>query len=124
MTTTISVFGLGYVGCVSAACLANEGFDVIGVDVNLTKVGLVARGHATVVEEGLEALVCSMVTAGLATTLACWRDPNVLVHYQQFAVSNPPFGNVTPSVDTIPVRATAFTRTTPDTLADARKAAR
>jgi GDP-mannose 6-dehydrogenase len=62
--TAVSVFGLGYVGCVSAACLANEGLDVIGVDVNLAKVKLVANGHATVVEEGIEPLVCSMVAAG------------------------------------------------------------
>src|SRR5690348_5607907 len=64
MTTTVSVFGLGYVGCVSAACLANEGFDIIGVDVNLAKVKLVADGHATVVEEGIEPLICSMVQSG------------------------------------------------------------
>jgi GDP-mannose 6-dehydrogenase len=62
--TVVSVFGLGYVGCVSAACLANEGFEVIGADVNLSKVNLVATGHATVVEEGIESLVCSMVSAG------------------------------------------------------------
>ena len=64
MTTTVSVFGLGYVGCVTAACLANEGFDVIGVDVNLAKVKLVASGHATVIEEGIDPLVCSMVSIG------------------------------------------------------------
>jgi GDP-mannose 6-dehydrogenase len=64
MTTTVSVFGLGYVGCVSAACFANEGFDVIGVDVNLAKVKLVATGHATVVEEGIDSLICAMVEAG------------------------------------------------------------
>ncbi|HKW48373.1 MAG TPA: UDP-glucose/GDP-mannose dehydrogenase family protein [Gemmatimonadaceae bacterium] len=64
MTTTISVFGLGYVGCVTAACLANEGFDVIGVDVNPAKVRLIAGGHATVVEEGIDSLVCSMVSIG------------------------------------------------------------
>ena len=64
MTTAVSVFGLGYVGCVSAACFAQLGFDVIGVDVNLAKVNLVAKGHATVVEEGLDAVVCSMVEAG------------------------------------------------------------
>ena len=64
MTTTVSIFGLGYVGCVSAACLANEGFDVIGVDVSLAKVKLVADGHATVMEEGIDSLVCRMVAAG------------------------------------------------------------
>ena len=64
MTTAVSVFGLGYVGCVSAACFAQQGFEVIGVDVNLAKVNLVANGHATVVEEGLDALVCGMVQSG------------------------------------------------------------
>lgn len=64
MTTTVSVFGLGYVGCVSAACFASEGFDVIGVDVNTSKVKLLASGHATIVEEGIGPLVCSMVSAG------------------------------------------------------------
>ncbi len=43
-------------------------------------------------------LVGSIVTAGLSTALAFWRDPSVLVHYQQFAVSHPPFGNVTPTI--------------------------
>ena len=77
MRTTVSVFGLGYVGCVSAACLANEGFDIIGVDVNLAKVKLVAGGHATVVEEGIEPLVCSMVAAG---RLRATFDPAEAIH--------------------------------------------
>ena len=64
MTTTVSVFGLGYVGCVSAACFANEGFDIIGVDVSVAKVKLIASGHATVVEEGIDPLICRMVELG------------------------------------------------------------
>ena len=42
----ISVIGLGYVGTVTAALLANEGHDIIGVDVNDTKVGLVNSGKS------------------------------------------------------------------------------
>jgi GDP-mannose 6-dehydrogenase len=60
----VSVFGLGYVGCVSAACLAKEGHSVIGVDVNPTKVELINQGKPTVVEEGIGELVAAMHAAG------------------------------------------------------------
>ncbi len=62
--TAISVFGLGYVGCVSAACLAKQGHDVIGVDISQRKVDLVNRGESTIVEEGIGALVREMVESG------------------------------------------------------------
>lgn len=58
----ISVFGLGYVGCVSAACFAKEGHQVIGVDVNPTKAEIVNRGECPIVEAGMTELVCEMVT--------------------------------------------------------------
>jgi GDP-mannose 6-dehydrogenase len=60
----ISVFGLGYVGSVSAACLAARGHEVIGVDVNPTKVELMARGQAPVVEERIGELTAEVVAAG------------------------------------------------------------
>src|SRR6267143_6334968 len=56
----LSVFGIGYVGCVSAACLAKEGHDVIGVDVNPTKVEIVNRGECPIVESGMSELVKEM----------------------------------------------------------------
>ena len=62
--SSVSVFGLGYVGNVSAACLAKAGHHVIGVDVNPNKVDLVKAGKPTVVEEGLEELVRCAVEAG------------------------------------------------------------
>jgi GDP-mannose 6-dehydrogenase len=53
----ISVFGLGYVGTVSAACLASDGHIVIGVDKNPAKVDLVRRGKAPIIESGIDALI-------------------------------------------------------------------
>ena len=60
----ISVFGLGYVGCVSAACLAARGHEVVGVDVNPTKIDLITRGQAPVVEERIGELTADVVRSG------------------------------------------------------------
>jgi len=53
----VSVFGLGYVGCVSAAAFAADGHDVVGVDVNGVKVDAVNSGRSPVVEPGLDDLL-------------------------------------------------------------------
>ncbi len=60
----LSVFGLGYVGCVSAACFAKDGHEVVGVDVNPTKVGIINEGRSPIVEPGIEDLISDVVTAG------------------------------------------------------------
>lgn len=57
----ISVFGLGYVGVVCAACLADEGHTIVGVEPNPVKVDLVNSGRSPVVEEGLAELVSAAV---------------------------------------------------------------
>jgi GDP-mannose 6-dehydrogenase len=60
----VSVFGLGYVGCVTGACLARAGHEVIGVDVNPEKVAMLQGGRSPVVEPGLGDLVAQVVRAG------------------------------------------------------------
>jgi GDP-mannose 6-dehydrogenase len=60
----IAVFGLGYVGSVSAASFAADGHDVVGVDVNPDKVAAVNNGRSPIVEPGLDALLQSGVASG------------------------------------------------------------
>lgn len=60
----ISVFGLGYVGAVSAGCLANEGHQVTGVDPVATKVELINKGQTPIIEAEIGEIIASNVRAG------------------------------------------------------------
>jgi len=60
----ISIFGLGYVGSVSAACLANDGHNIIGVDAIQTKVDLINHGKTPIIEEHIAELIEKAVQAG------------------------------------------------------------
>jgi GDP-mannose 6-dehydrogenase len=60
----ISVFGLGYVGTVSAGCFANEGHEVLGVDTVPTKVDLINHGNCPIVEADIGEIIASTVGAG------------------------------------------------------------
>ena len=60
----VSVFGLGYVGTVCAACLADQGHDVIGVDKSEGKVDLISSGRSPIVERDIDDIVLRSVRAG------------------------------------------------------------
>jgi len=60
----ISIFGLGYVGAVSLACLARDGHSVTGVDIDTTKLDLIRSGKSPVIESGMPELMAKVVEEG------------------------------------------------------------
>ncbi len=70
----VAVVGLGYVGTVTAACLAANGHEVWGVDVDPGKVGDIRAGRSPVAEPGLDALVADAVAKGALRATSSCRD--------------------------------------------------
>lgn len=70
----LSVFGLGYVGCVSAACFASRGHRVVGVDVDPGKTEMLSQGLAPIVEERIGEIVEEVVGSGLLTVTHDWAQ--------------------------------------------------
>jgi GDP-mannose 6-dehydrogenase len=79
----IAVFGVGYVGCVTAACLSRDGHQVIGVDVDRAKVEGLNAGRSPVTEPGLDDLVARQVAAG---TLRATTDVERAVRETEIAL--------------------------------------
>jgi GDP-mannose 6-dehydrogenase len=71
---TISIFGLGYVGCVSLGCLAQNGFKVIGVDVQQAKVDLINRGIATIIEKDIDRIISEQFQKGMISASTEYQD--------------------------------------------------
>ena len=63
----ISVFGLGYVGTICAACLADRGHDVIGLDKLESKVDLIRSGRSPIIERDIEDLIKRTIKTGRLT---------------------------------------------------------
>ena len=68
----VSVFGLGYVGTVSAGCLAQSGHEVVGVDPVATKVDLINQGQSPIIEAEINEIIASAVKSG---RIRATRDP-------------------------------------------------
>ena len=73
----ISIFGLGYVGAVSAGCLAAEGHQVLGVDPIADKVNLINQAHSPIVEAEIREIIEETVRGG---RLHATQDPSAAVN--------------------------------------------
>ena len=68
----ISIFGLGYVGAVAGACIADSGHEVIAVDTDAVKVSCIRAGRSPIVEPGLNEMIAAAVATGsLRATTDC-----------------------------------------------------
>jgi len=85
----ISVFGLGYVGCVSLGCLSEMGHDVIGVDVSEHKVNLINKGKATIIEEGIDKLISKGVEAEKLSATTNVRNAIIKSDFSFICVGTP-----------------------------------
>jgi GDP-mannose 6-dehydrogenase len=81
--TRVAVFGMGYVGCVTAACLGRDGHHVTGVDVNPDKVAELNGGDTPIAEPGLDEIVRTQVRAG---RLRATTDPAEAVRATEVAL--------------------------------------
>jgi GDP-mannose 6-dehydrogenase len=76
----INIYGLGYVGSVSAACLASEGHDVLGIDIDRLKVDNINLGRSPVVEPGLPELMQEVVKRkNLRATVSAVEDADLSI---------------------------------------------
>jgi GDP-mannose 6-dehydrogenase len=79
----ISVLGLGYVGAVSAGCLARDGHEVIGVDPERVKVDLINEGRSPIIEKDIGGIIAEVVAAG---RLAASTDLEAAVRHTDLAL--------------------------------------
>jgi GDP-mannose 6-dehydrogenase len=117
----VSIFGLGYVGCVTAACLARDGHQVTGVDVSADKVAMINEGRSPIIEPGLEELIQSVTRAG---RLSATTDSAATVQATDVAlvcVGTPDIGHGQPDLEALSrvadaIGSACIGRTTPFTV--------
>jgi GDP-mannose 6-dehydrogenase len=91
--SNISVFGLGYVGCVGVGCLAQLGHRVIGVDPQQTKIDFINKGQATIIEEGIAELIAAQHAAGRISATASAAEAILATEVSFICVGTPPTAN-------------------------------
>ena len=74
MSLNISIFGLGYVGCVTLGCFAKAGHYVVGVDLNSTKVDFINKGKATIVEKEINEIISEQRNLGRISATTNGKD--------------------------------------------------
>jgi len=89
----ISIFGLGYVGAVSLACLGRDGHHVVGVDVDAAKLELIAAGRTPVVEEGMVDLMERVAKSGRLRVTSDARDAVLSTDMSLVCVGTPSASN-------------------------------
>lgn len=94
----ISVFGLGYVGAVSCACLPELGHEVVGIDINPQKVQMIGSGQSPVVEEGIDELIAAAVRAGRLRATLDLDDAVRSTDVSLISVATPALANFMPDL--------------------------
>jgi GDP-mannose 6-dehydrogenase len=89
----ISVFGIGYVGSVAAACLARDGHRIHAVDIDQGKVEAIASGRSPVVEPGLDAIIAATTRQGRLTATTDVAAATVATDISFICVGTPAMGN-------------------------------
>lgn len=100
----ISVFGLGYVGAVSCACLTERGHRIVGVDTNPVKVDLINRGQSPVVEDQIDELMAAGLARGLLSATMDVEQAVAQTEVSLVSVATPSKADFTPdltAVDTV-----------------------
>jgi len=85
----ISVFGLGYVGCVTAACFSSQGYRVIGVDINPEKVETINMGKSPIIEKELEEYIADGVSKGLLKATVSSKEAVKDSNFMMVSVGTP-----------------------------------
>lgn len=70
----IAIFGLGYVGCVSTGCLAQNGYQIVGVDINPIKVDLINNGIPTIIEKDIDTIIARQHKEGKISATLDYLD--------------------------------------------------